>query len=184
MAAVSAVLSLIFGCVISSTFAIVFFSARHVWHRLFSDDEAVGVLVSSVLPITVAFMVCCSFTSKSAHKQTADGGQCVLSGVCRGVGRQTIGAVLNLIGYYVLGMPIAIILARVVGMGLPGQWIGLMVAGWSVFIAYSIFLVKSDWSALSQNAIDRNTASGLDIQVIEEDLDQTNTETNTEMTRM
>lgn len=40
-----------------------------------------------------------------------------MGGVYRGAGRQKIASVFNFIGYYVIGLPIGIPLALVVGMG-------------------------------------------------------------------
>jgi len=48
-----------------------------------------------------------------------------VAGILRGSGRQLLGAVVNFVCYYVVGLPLAIVLALVVHMGALGIWIGL-----------------------------------------------------------
>ena len=59
-----------------------------------------------------------------ASFQVADGlaGSC--GGVLRGLGRQHLGAMFNLVAYYVLALPMGITLAFKAGYGLQGLWIG------------------------------------------------------------
>ncbi len=50
------------------------------------------------------------------------------AGVVRGCGRQLIGAITNLISYWVLGLPLAALLAFRFELGVHGLWTGLLVA--------------------------------------------------------
>ena len=54
--------------------------------------------------------------------------QVVLTGILRGCGHQHIGAIGNLVAFYLIGLPLGICLALVVHMGALGMWIGLLVA--------------------------------------------------------
>ena len=45
----------------------------------------------------------------------------------RGSGRQYIGAIMNFIGYYVIGLPLGITLALKVKWGVLGLWIGMCI---------------------------------------------------------
>lgn len=45
----------------------------------------------------------------------------------RGAGRQTIGAITNFISYWLLGLPLAALLAFRLHLGIHGLWIGLLV---------------------------------------------------------
>ena len=54
--------------------------------------------------------------------------QGVISGVMRATGRQAINALVNFCCYYLLGLPLGIVLALVVGLKVKGMWIGLTVA--------------------------------------------------------
>lgn len=51
--------------------------------------------------------------------------QIVIGGVFRGSGRQYIGAIMNFIGYYIIGLPLGITLALKVKWGILGLWIGM-----------------------------------------------------------
>ena len=51
--------------------------------------------------------------------------QIVIGGVFRGSGRQYIGAIMNFIGYYIIGLPLGITLALKVQWGILGLWIGM-----------------------------------------------------------
>ena len=45
----------------------------------------------------------------------------------RGSGRQYIGAIMNFIGYYIIGLPVGITLAIKVKWGVLGLWIGMCI---------------------------------------------------------
>ena len=49
----------------------------------------------------------------------------MIGGVLRGSGRQYIGAIMNFIGYYIIGLPLGITLAIKVKWGVLGLWIGM-----------------------------------------------------------
>ncbi len=63
----------------------------------------------------------------------------------RGVGYQFQGAIINIIAFYVFGLPIGITLVIVVDMGVVGMWIGLAIAGIIQSISYSIVLLCLNW---------------------------------------
>lgn len=86
--------------------------ARRPLSQLFTDDPAVVVLCAAVLPITAAF-------------QVADGAQVVGSGVLRGMGRTIPAALIMLIGFYGVALPLAWWLGLRNGAGLVGIWWGL-----------------------------------------------------------
>jgi multidrug resistance protein, MATE family len=50
-----------------------------------------------------------------------------VAGVVRGAGRQTIGAITNFISYWMLGLPLAALLAFRFHLGIHGLWGGLLV---------------------------------------------------------
>ena len=51
----------------------------------------------------------------------------VISGIMRASGRQAVAALVNFVSYYVVGLPLGIILSLVVGLKAKGLWIGLSV---------------------------------------------------------
>ena len=54
--------------------------------------------------------------------------QITISGILKASGRQTLGAVVNFICYYIIGLPLGISLALEAHMGTLGMWIGLATA--------------------------------------------------------
>ena len=60
--------------------------------------------------------------------------QGTVAGIIRGSGRQKIGAIMNFVFYYLIGLPIGISLALLTDLGATGMWTGLCVA---VFLTVS-----------------------------------------------
>jgi MATE family multidrug resistance protein len=92
--------------------SVSFIALRWVLPRAYTADPAVVVAAASLLPIAAAF-------------QLFDGMQVVGGGILRGMGRTRPAAWFNLLGYYVLGLPLALYLAFETAMGVAGIWWGL-----------------------------------------------------------
>tara|TARA_R110002073_G_scaffold58023_2_gene147472 strand:- start:12176 stop:13570 length:1395 start_codon:yes stop_codon:yes gene_type:complete len=97
--------------------AAVFILGRNVLPTLILQEGSAEALVlaASILPIAAAF-------------QVFDGLQVVGSGVLRGMGNTRPAAVINLIGYWVIALPLGWWLAFEQGLGLQGVWWGLALA--------------------------------------------------------
>jgi MATE family multidrug resistance protein len=111
----SAWLALGLGGGVMTAGALIFFGLAEVIPRLFSKDAGVVAIAAGLLPIAAAF-------------QLFDGLQVVGGGILRGMGRTRPAALFNLLGYYALGLPLAIWLAFEAGFGAKGLWWGLTVA--------------------------------------------------------
>jgi MATE family multidrug resistance protein len=83
--------------------------------RAYNPDPEVVALVAATLPIGALF-------------GCFDGVQVVAFGVLRGLGDTRRPALFNLLGYWVIGLPLGGFLALRLGFGLPGVWLGLTVA--------------------------------------------------------
>ncbi len=92
--------------------AVGFIAFRDVLPLLYTRDPAVVALAATLLPVAGAF-------------QIADGLQVVGGGLMRGMGRPQAGAIVNLVGFYVIALPLAYLLAYPLGHGLRGVWWGL-----------------------------------------------------------
>ncbi|XP_026159421.1 multidrug and toxin extrusion protein 1-like isoform X2 [Mastacembelus armatus] len=79
----------------------------------------------------------------------------VTGGVLRGAGKQLIGAMCNLVGYYFIGVPIGVSLMFVTNMGIIGLWTGLAVCVLMQSTFFIIFLCKLDWKQAAEEALVR-----------------------------
>lgn len=70
----------------------------------------------------------------------------------KGLGKQKLGAICNLLGYYGIGCPIGIPLMFAAKMGIFGLWIGLLVSVFVQSIFFIVLLVKLNWKKASEEA--------------------------------
>ncbi|KAB5592882.1 MATE efflux family protein [Ceratobasidium theobromae] len=128
-AEMSLCLSFVFALCLSTLY-IVF---RERWGYLFNNDETVVGVVSIILPLVAVF-------------QVVDGINCVAGGALRARGKQSLGALVNITAYYVIGIPFGIYLAFWWGAGLQGLWIGLTTALYYSAVISSYVLLRTDWA--------------------------------------
>ncbi|XP_062083481.1 protein DETOXIFICATION 15-like [Humulus lupulus] len=79
----------------------------------------------------------------------------IISGSVRGSGRQKIGAFANLAAYYLMDIPVAIVLVFVFHIGGKGLWIGIIVALIMQALCLAILTIYTDWEKEVNNASDR-----------------------------
>lgn len=92
--------------------AVLFLTLPGPLARLYSADAAVVATAALLLPIAGIF-------------QVFDGLQVVSAGVLRGVGDTRIPMIMNLIGFWVVGLPVSALLAFKADLGPQGIWWGL-----------------------------------------------------------
>ncbi|KAL2094210.1 hypothetical protein ACEWY4_008929 [Coilia grayii] len=76
----------------------------------------------------------------------------VMGGILRGAGKQLLGALGIILGYYCIGFPIGVSLMFAADMGIIGLWTGLFVCGFMASLAFIILLVKMDWKKATMEA--------------------------------
>ncbi|KAJ3180902.1 hypothetical protein HDU87_001548 [Geranomyces variabilis] len=131
------------GVILAACIAVIscstLFAVRNQWGWLWSADPEVVRLVASILPLAAMF-------------QLSDAVGAVAGGVLRGCGRPDFGAYINLVGYYVIGLPLGFMAAFKFGMDLAGLWVGLTV-GLISCSAVTIFVIyRMDWAAEAERA--------------------------------
>ncbi|TKY56375.1 MATE efflux family protein DTX1 [Spatholobus suberectus] len=112
---------------------------RHQWGRLFTNDHEILELTSLVLPIA-------GLCELGNCPQTTG------CGVLRGSARPTIGANINLGSFYLVGMPVAMLLGFVAKMGFAGLWLGLLAAQASCAGLMLFVLCRTDWNVQVERA--------------------------------
>jgi MATE family multidrug resistance protein len=120
--------ALLLGAVVMVPPALVFTLFAHQLPALYSSDPHVVGLAAKILPIAAAFQLC-------------DGTQVVAGGVLRGMGRPDAGAVLSLVGYYAVALPLAYVASFVWGYGLVGIW-GALALGLTIVALALMLLVR------------------------------------------
>lgn len=99
--------------------------------KIFNNDVNVVRLTAEVIPFVALF-------------QIADGLNGSCGGSLRGMGRQHIGAIVNIVSYYCGALPLGIYLAFH-GWGLRGLWIGQCIALYLVGFGEWAIVAWSDW---------------------------------------
>lgn len=98
-------------------------------------------------------VACAPIFSIIALQQLGDGLNATFGGVLRGAGRQGVGATLNLVAYWMLGLPLGATLAFKLNWGVAGLWWGLTVTASLLAVAMMVLLAKRvDWEKESQRA--------------------------------
>ncbi|XP_062078603.1 protein DETOXIFICATION 16-like isoform X2 [Humulus lupulus] len=122
--------------------AAVMILGRRMWGYCYSREEEVVDYVGQMMILI-------------SISQFFDGIQSILSGSVRGSGRQKIGAFANLAAYYLVGIPVAIVLAFVFHIGGKGLWMGIIVALIMQALCLAILTIYTDWEKEVNNASDR-----------------------------
>ncbi|CAD7689632.1 unnamed protein product [Nyctereutes procyonoides] len=107
--------------------------------HIFTNDEEVIALVNKVLPIYIVF-------------QLFEAICCVYGGVLRGTGKQAFGAIANAVMYYVIGLPLGIVLTFVVRMRIMGLWLGMLACGLLAAAAFAVYTARMDWKLAAEEA--------------------------------
>lgn len=121
-------------CAIAMGFMAMVFATlmRDRWGRIFTDDLEILELTSVALPVV-------GLCELGNCPQTTG------CGVLRGSARPTIGANINLGSFYLVGMPVAMVLGFVVKMGFAGLWLGLLAAQGTCALLMIYVLFTTDW---------------------------------------
>ena len=139
----AAVLSMLLGAVV----LIILFASRNTFGALFNPDPDVGALVAKVIPFVALF-------------QIADGLNGSCGGSLRGQGKQHVGALVNIVCYYFMALPIGIWLAMWKDWGLEGLWVGQCVALYLVGFGEWAIVAWSNWDHEVEMAFQRMDDDG------------------------
>lgn len=131
-------LSMVMGTIV----LILLLSVKNFYAKIFNDDVDVIKLTADVMPYVALF-------------QIADGLNGSCGGSLRGMGRQHVGAAVNIVSYYVLALPVGIWLAFSKGWGLEGLWVGQCVALYLVGALEWGIVAWSDWEGQVRMAFER-----------------------------
>ncbi len=124
---------------------VALFAVPGLLARVYSSDLGVVALALQLIPIAGVF-------------QVFDGLQVVSVGVLRGVGDTRAPMVVNVLGFWLIGLPVSLWLGFGVGAGAVGLWWGL-VAGLAAVAAFLVLRVRARLGqALRRVAIEEQAA--------------------------
>ncbi|KAL4332294.1 hypothetical protein GQ457_07G014540 [Hibiscus cannabinus] len=119
------------------------FLSRHVVGYAYSNEKAVVNQVAAMAPL-----LCISLVTDSI--------QVVLSaGVAKGCGWQYIGAYVNVGAFYVMGLPVGIVLGFVAHLKGRGLWLGIVAGSILQTILLSLVAIFTDWEKQVAKAKER-----------------------------
>lgn len=139
------VLSYLLGVGVMLVSALVFLLVPETLAGWYSRDAAVITVAATLIPLAGLF-------------QVFDGMQVVGSGVLRGLGDTRAPMLINLLGFWLVGLPVSLGLGFRTGLGPRGLWWGL-VAGLAVVAAVLVLRVRRRFSReLRRVVIDHHPA--------------------------
>ncbi|OAY82686.1 Protein DETOXIFICATION 48 [Ananas comosus] len=121
---------------------------RDRWGTMFTGDRTILRLTAAALPV----MGLCELGN---CPQTAG------CGVLRGTARPAVGANINLGSFYLVGMPVGLIMGFAAGMGFVGLWIGLLAAQATCAVLMVAAVWRTDWAGEVERAkqLTKNSSS-------------------------
>ncbi|PKI58917.1 hypothetical protein CRG98_020663 [Punica granatum] len=100
--------------------------------HIFTSEEDIAEEVAS-LSVLLAFTILLSSI------------QPVLSGVAVGAGRQSMVAYVNIGCYYVIGVPLGVVLGYVANLQVQGIWIGMTIGGAMQTLVLGVITYRTNW---------------------------------------
>lgn len=114
---------------------------RNMWGRMFTSDQATLNLIVAVLPIV-------GLCELANCPQTAG------CGVLRGTARPAVGAAINFYSFYLVGAPVALVLAFLLHLGFMGLCYGLLAAQITCATSIGAAIYRTNWEDESLKARD------------------------------
>ncbi|XP_069471278.1 multidrug and toxin extrusion protein 2-like isoform X1 [Ambystoma mexicanum] len=135
----SAILSLLCTVFWAIIIGVLVAASKDVVAYIFTSDKEIVALVARLMLIFAPFHF---FDAVSA----------TAGGILRGTGKQAIGAIMNAVGYYLIGLPIGISLMFAVKLGVIGLWFGMFICVALQAVFYLILVFRMNWTKAMEEA--------------------------------
>ncbi|KAL6845482.1 hypothetical protein ACP4OV_024977 [Aristida adscensionis] len=122
---------------LAASFVLLLAFGHGLWASLFSGSARIVSEFAAITPLMVISIV-------------LDSAQGVLSGVSRGCGWQHLGAMTNLVAYYFVGVPLAILFAFKLKLYAKGLWAGLICGLTCQACSLLVITVRTKWSKIAE----------------------------------
>ncbi|KAG2444666.1 hypothetical protein HXX76_001410 [Chlamydomonas incerta] len=114
--------------------SVFLYTGRHTVVKMFTTQADIVYHVGRIMPVLAVSCI-------------GDGLIAVMAGVLRGSGRQSLGAALNLVGYWGVGCPVALLLGFHFHLDVMGFWMGLASATSLQAVILACVLSRFSWPA-------------------------------------
>ncbi|KAL7599937.1 protein DETOXIFICATION 53 [Lactuca sativa] len=118
---------------------VIYIALRNVLGILYTHETQILILLSSALPVM-------GFAEVGNALQTA------ACGVLTGSARPKVGVRINIAAFYLIGLPMSIVMAFILKMGYQGLWLGLVASQVACALLMVYTLIKTDWINESKRA--------------------------------
>ncbi|XP_036308375.2 multidrug and toxin extrusion protein 1 isoform X3 [Pipistrellus kuhlii] len=120
-------------------FCVLLLSCKDLVGYIFTTDREILALVARVVPLY-------------AVSHLFEGLACTGGGILRGSGNQKVGAILNAVGYYVIGLPVGISLMFATSLGVVGLWAGIILCTVCQAACFLGFISRLNWGKACRQA--------------------------------
>ncbi|KAM9852887.1 multidrug and toxin extrusion protein 1 [Aulostomus maculatus] len=146
-AKLSAKLAMICAGSVSMCLAVLIGSLKDHISYVFTYDEQIREKVADVMDFYAPFLL-------------LDAVSVATGGIIRGAGKQKVGAVCNILGYYGIGFPIGVSLMFAAKLGIKGLWVGLVTCVALQCSFLNVYLVRMNWNKATAEAQNRAGVCG------------------------
>ncbi|KAM8854299.1 multidrug and toxin extrusion protein 1-like isoform 1-T1 [Synchiropus picturatus] len=138
-AKLSAKISMFSGVSVSVILAILVGCLKNYVSFVFTYDEEICQRVSDLVSFYTPFLL-------------LDAAVAASGGVIRGAGKQKVGAISYIVGYYGIGLPIGVSLMFAAKMGIVGLWTGILTCVFLQCIFLNVYLFCMNWRTATVEA--------------------------------
>lgn len=138
-----------YGISMVSTLSLLIYFCRNLIWQIYTDDEQLGAIMAKLFFILSFYIV--------------GDGMCVIFGsILRGCALQVMAAKVVVFSYYVVGLPVGIILGFYTDMQVYGLAWGVTIGTWVHASLYGMLVAQIDWREQAQLAVSRSRSRGTD----------------------
>lgn len=138
-AKMASTLGMMLSITLSAALVVLIIATRYYIPEIFINDAVSIELAGHAMLFLMPYQMC-------------DAVNAVMQGVLRGTGRLSLGAYINLVAYFVLGLPIGAYLAFGMDMGVEGMWLGLTGGIFFGCVVSFVKICETDWKGMADDA--------------------------------
>jgi MATE family multidrug resistance protein len=150
----SSKVSVLLASAVQLVLIVVLWPSSNLLGDLFSSNEDVSDLVADLIPISCVFMMGDAICGTQG-------------GVLRGLGRQKMVLMINILAFWVLAIPSGSLLTFVGNVGVAGLWWGMVIGIYGASVVVMLILkYRIDWQYEAHKAVKRlSTLSTMELRV-------------------